>query len=158
MRGLSNSEECMSRMMVMASALYLALSACGDAEDDPLRARLSGADAEESLAALYEEIFVPHGCVECHDGDAPGGLAMTDPQEAHAQMVGVAAAGKKCEPMGSLRVEPGNADASLLVHKLEGHDAEAQPVCGNPMPIKTSLEPHEIARVRAWIDQGAPNN
>lgn len=158
MRELLKSEEYMRGMLVMAGALCFSLGACGDSQDDNLRARLNGAGAEESFAALYEEIFVPHGCVDCHDADAPGGLAMTDAQQAHAQLVGVAAAGKKCEPMGSLRVEPGNADASLLIHKLEGHDDEAQPVCGNPMPIKTNLEADEIARVRAWIDQGAPNN
>jgi hypothetical protein len=148
----------MRGLLVTVGALCLSLSACSEPEDGKLRARLSGAGAEESFVALYEEIFVPHGCVDCHDDDAPGGLAMTDPQLAHAQLVGVAATGKKCEPVGSLRVDPGNADASLLIHKLEGHDDEAQPVCGNPMPIKTNLEPDEIARIRAWIDQGAPNN
>ena len=109
----------------------------------------------ESFAALYAEVLVPRGCVGCHDADAPGGLDMTSAEGSYHALVGTPAEGSKCAPMGTLRVAPGDSNDSLLVHKLEGHDAASQPVCGKPMPQKQQLEAAEIERIRDWIDQGA---
>jgi hypothetical protein len=125
----------------------LSVSACGSPAEQ-------GAVAE-NFSALYAEVFVPKGCVGCHDADAPGGLDMSSADGSYQALVGAPAQGTKCAPAGTLRVAAGDSDGSLLVHKLEGHDATSQPVCGKPMPQKEQLEASQIERVRNWIDQGA---
>jgi mono/diheme cytochrome c family protein len=48
-------------------------------------------------------------------------------------------------------ITPGNSEVSLLVRRVMGLDGEDQmPLDGEPLPEAT------IARLRAWIDQGAP--
>ena len=52
--------------------------------------------------------------------------------------------------------EPGNADASVLVQKVEATEAGA---FGGPMPPSyTPLTEAELDTVRAWIEAGAPDN
>lgn len=109
----------------------------------------------EDFSALYAEVFVAEGCVDCHDADAPGGLDMSSAEIAYQALIDAPAQGGKCAPVGTLRVAPGDSDGSLLVQKLEGHDATSQPVCGKPMPQKEQLEASQIERVREWIDHGA---
>jgi hypothetical protein len=123
------------------------LAACGSTSQE--------GEVEESFAALYQDVLVANGCVGCHDADAPGGLDLTSVEFAYQGLVGAAAKGAKCAPMGTPRVAPGDSDGSLLVHKLEGHDASDQPVCGKPMPQMERVDPQDIERVRVWIDQGA---
>ena len=55
------------------------------------------------------------------------------------------------EVPANLRVNPGDADASYIVHKLEGTATvgEQMPLDGDP------LDPATIAAIRAWIDAGA---
>lgn len=53
-----------------------------------------------------------------------------------------------------LRVAPGDPDNSYLVNKIEGTN-----LCfGTQMPKVGSLTSAEIAIIRAWVAQGAPNN
>jgi hypothetical protein len=136
-------------MLVRAQVFIVCgwLAACGSTPQD--------GEIAEQFSALYQEVLVANGCVKCHDADAPGGLDMTSEEAAYQALVGAAAKGTKCAPAGTLRVAPGAADESLLVHKLEGHDAIDQPVCGKPMPQMTRLDEKAIERVRNWIDLGA---
>jgi hypothetical protein len=148
-------------MQRYASLLVLALtgSACGGSNGDPgLANQASKAEATESFAALYEDIFVPHHCTGCHDSKAPGQLDLSTAAGSYEQLVGVEAAGSACVAAGTLRVDPGHPDDSLLVQKLMGHDADGQPVCGQRMPQKVALSSDEIVRVRSWVESGAPNN
>jgi hypothetical protein len=145
----------MSQTWIKACALMM-LMACGSANDDSLSSNVNKAEAEESFAALYDEILVPNHCTGCHGTESALNLATRE--DAYAQMVGVEAKSKACSPTGTLRVSPGDASESLLIHKLEGHDAEGEPVCGKPMPQTEPLDPKEIERVRAWIDEGAADN
>lgn len=55
---------------------------------------------------------------------------------------------------GGLQVRPGDADGSPLVDKI----AESNPQHGSRMPTTGSLSQTQIAKIRAWIDQGAENN
>jgi hypothetical protein len=48
-------------------------------------------------------------------------------------------------------VEPGNADDSLLVQRIEG-------TVTPQMPLGGSLEAGEITTIRTWIDEGAKDN
>lgn len=92
-------------------------------------------------------------CVMCHlTGQEPANMKLA-PKAAYATLVGV-----KATETTLARVEPGKPDQSYLVHKLEGTHAtvggtgERMPTGGAP------LAPEQIAVIRAWIQQGAPNN
>jgi hypothetical protein len=71
---------------------------------------------------------------------------------AYAALVGVASTGKA----GAVRVIPGNPSGSYLVQKLEG----AADIVGLRMPRNGPpfLTDAQIALVRQWIQNGAPNN
>lgn len=76
-------------------------------------------------------------CNSCH-GEA-GGLST----RSHAAL---RAGGNK----GNL-IEPGNAEASLLVHYIDGRRGRSQ-----TMPLGAEkLRPEQIAAIRRWIDEGA---
>lgn len=136
--------------------LVLAASACGGSDgDSDLANQASQAEASESFAALYEDVFVPHHCVDCHGSKAPGALDMSTVDVAYEQMVGVAAAGGACVASDAMRVDPGNPAESLLIQKLQGHDASGRAVCGKPMPPEVALAAEDIDRVRSWIANGA---
>ena len=51
-------------------------------------------------------------------------------------------------------VEPGNADNSYLIHKLEN----APTIDFNPMPPGRGLDPAVIQEIRTWINNGADRN
>ena len=51
---------------------------------------------------------------------------------------------------GSRRIQPGNAENSLLLHRLTGNEF------GMQMPPTGPLKPEQIATIKAWIEQGAP--
>ena len=94
----------------------------------------------------------------CHsEGVAAGALVLDEEDVAWRNLVGVVAAGTRCDESGTIRVEPGNPDASLLVHKLEGVDAMDRDVCGDIMPNgRTSPFPEDVmAPIREWIMTGA---
>jgi ankyrin repeat protein len=48
-------------------------------------------------------------------------------------------------------IGPGNSEASHLYLRLVGKDT----IPGQPMPPTGSLQPDQIAKIKAWIDQGA---
>jgi hypothetical protein len=70
----------------------------------------------------------------------------------HSQLVGVASVGKA----GAVRVIAGNASGSYLIQKLEG----ASDIVGLRMPRNGPpfLTTEQIALIRQWITNGAPNN
>ncbi len=54
---------------------------------------------------------------------------------------------------GGPHVVPGNADGSPLVDKIEPN-----PQHNDRMPTTGPLSQNQIAKIRAWIDQGAEDN
>jgi hypothetical protein len=90
-------------------------------------------------------------CTGCHSGaGAPQGLNLSA-GASYGLLVNVASA----EVPSLMRVEPGNADDSYIIHKLEG----ASSIVGVRMPAGGPfLDQATIDRIRAWIDSGAPNN
>lgn len=92
-------------------------------------------------------------CVACHlTGQEPGNMKLA-PKAAYATLVGVPSAETKLK-----RVEPGKPDESYLVRKLDGTHVAAGGT-GERMPMGAEpLPPEQIAKVRAWIEQGAANN
>jgi len=119
---------------------------------------------DPTWTAIYDAIIVGGGCVGCH-GPGPASFIMqsaldlSDKDAAYAAMVGVAAMGMPCGPEGAAdRVIAGDADGSMLIHKLEDGVAGGGEVCGDRMPLGVTLPPSQIAVVRQWIDDGAMDN
>jgi len=105
-----------------------------------------------SFATDVNGIFIARGCTagNCHGGGS-GTLNLSSSAPGnYANLVGVTAAG---EPAFQ-RVEPGDAQNSYLVIKLEGRQSS-----GGRMPIgRPALSAAEIGTIRNWIQAGAPNN
>lgn len=106
-----------------------------------------------TFSFIQDNVFTPSCAVSgCHAGPSPAAGQDLSAGEAFANIVGI--------PSGQVpalqRVNPGNADDSYLVRKLEGGPAivNSQMPLGQP-PLSSEL----IAAVRSWIDAGAePGN
>jgi hypothetical protein len=89
-------------------------------------------------------------CVNCHRPQ--GGTPMNLVDDPYAALVGVASRQKA----GATLVVPGDPEASYLIHKIEGRSDIVQlrmPRSGPPY-----LTPGQIAVIRRWIENGAPND
>jgi hypothetical protein len=88
----------------------------------------------------------------CHSGTGtilPGVQDLTTADASFASLVGVSS----IEQPGMLRVNPGNANASYLINKLEG--TAAAPF-NTQMPLNgIPLDQAVIDNIRLWIDNGA---
>lgn len=96
--------------------------------------------------SIQANVFTPI-CTQCHVGaNAPQGLRL-DSANSYGALVGVASS----ERPELLRVEPGNPDASYLIHKLEGTAS-----VGARMPLGLPALPDAtILVIREWIASGA---
>jgi hypothetical protein len=118
---------------------------------------------DPTWTAIYDGIIVAGGCVGCH-GPGPASfidqsqLDLSDKDLAYSAMVDVPAMGEDCAGMSAPRIVPGDADGSMLIHKLENQLADGSDVCGDSMPLGALLPPSQIAVVRQWIDDGAMDN
>lgn len=129
-----------------AALLVMALSACE--HGDPLVDE--GGGLEPTLESIQTNIFSTSCALSgCHIGnDAPRGLDLSA-GNARENLVDVASGGVP----GFLRVNPGNADDSYLVLKLEGDER----IVGSRMPLNMPpLSSMEIGVIREWINSGAP--
>ena len=86
-------------------------------------------------------------CISCH-GPGEGGLVMGfSAQSFHRAVMGVQSS---CG--GKVYVVPGDAEASYLVHKVEGRAG----ICGARMPSSgPRLSDADVDLLRRWIDGGA---
>ena len=102
---------------------------------------------------IQVQILTP-ACVSCHtdEGRTPSGGLNLKSGTAYANLVGVASTGKP----GAVRVIAGNPSGSYLIQKLEG----APDIVGLRMPRNGPpyLTDAQIALIRQWIQNGAPNN
>ncbi len=99
-----------------------------------------------TLASIQANVF-DAACIVCHSGaSAPLGLRL-DAANSFTSLVGV----RSVENASTFRVNPGNPDASYLIHKLEGTASTGarMPLVGPPIPQAT------IDFVRQWISDGA---
>lgn len=105
---------------------------------------------QPTLASIQSNVFAPI-CSACHTGPSaanlPSGMDLSSAAASFANLVSVAS----LEQPLILRVAPGDADNSYLVHKLEGTaTVGARMPQGGPF-----LDQPTIDAIRAWIDQGA---
>jgi len=129
--------------------LYVDIHA-GDIE---LRAQLSAESQTVAITPALDDlqgkVFTPF-CSGCHTGTGstlPSVMNLTNADATYASLVGVFGIGDS----EVIRVEPGSAGSSLLVHKIEGTQR-----VGSRMPFRGSkLDSDTIAAIRQWIDSGA---
>lgn len=134
---------------VLSAALLLG-SCAGDGTglDANGRPIPPGPPANNDFQEIQDTIFTPI-CTTCHIGaGAPAGLRL-DAGNSYAMLVNVASA----EVPGTLRVNPGNPNASYLVQKIEGTAAVGVRMPANGPPY---LPQDRIDLVRRWITAGAP--
>jgi hypothetical protein len=105
-----------------------------------------------TLQSIQDNIFTPSCATSgCHDGPIgpglPAGQDLSSLASSFASLVGVASV----QVPSLLRVNPGNANSSYLVQKLEGTAASGSqmPLGGNPLSQTT------IDTIRDWINAGA---
>jgi len=134
-----------------APLLCSALTACagsGDGLDANGRPLDEGPGPGEPsvFSQIQDTIFTPI-CTQCHAGaSAPLGLRL-DAGNSYSQLVGVASV----EEPALMRVRPGDAGNSYLVHKIEGRASS-----GGRMPLGgPPLSPAQIDLIRSWIAGGA---
>lgn len=144
--------------------LVLALGACdeqGDGPDDGEAGdstgaeepgELDGADDADSggpgSGSLFADEVAPllAASCSCHSAGA-GGLAFDG--DAYGALVGVPANGADLS-----YVEPGDVEASYIVHKIRGTQASVGG-SGGSMPPSGPLTDAQIETIEAWIEQGA---
>ncbi len=103
-----------------------------------------------TLSAIQTDILDRHCVTDCHDlGKASAGLRL-DRGKTHAALVQRASAQIK----SAVLVAPGDPDRSYLMRKLGGAG-----IVGTRMPrLAPPLTAAQVARLRAWITRGAPND
>lgn len=109
--------------------------------------------AAPKLSELQDEIFGPV-CSGCHTGggaNLPASMNLSNAASTFAALVGVASS-----EQGTLqRVKPNDPDNSYVIRKLEGTPG----ITGARMPFGGPfLNQATIDKVKAWINDGAPNN
>ena len=131
----------------------------GDAGADSETGGHLGAGAAGSVT--YTEVFaILQACSDCHiyqaEGFEKGGqLTFQFQNIAYEELVGVPASGVACGSSSETRVVPGDSSHSLLYQKI----SESKPPCGAQMRHHAQpLAASDVALIRQWIDEGAPNN
>ncbi len=117
-----------------------------------------------SFSADVQPIFTASCAVTgCHVGPNPASSMNLSEGQAYTNLVDVFSVQAIASPPPGrattlFRVEPGNADSSYLIIKLEG-DQGAVGGIGGTMPLSASpLGQMTIDLIRAWIDAGAEDN
>jgi mono/diheme cytochrome c family protein len=137
-------------IVVLAGLAMMAARCSSSSPTTPTPTPPSGPTFSQQIQA---QILTP-ACVSCHtdEGRNPSGGLNLKSGSAYAALVGVASTGKP----GAIRVIAGNPSGSYLVQKLEG----APDIVGLRMPRNGPpfLTDAQVALIRLWIQNGAPNN
>ena len=139
----------------LAAAVFIGTAGC-----DESLSKLAGPtpSLEPTFGSIQREIFSTTdssgrlACVTCHTGRNPFAPMNLGAATAYAQLVNVASV----ERPSLRRVNPGNPDASYLIHKLEG----GPNILGARMPFGVGpfLTNGQILVIRRWITLGARND
>jgi mono/diheme cytochrome c family protein len=142
------------RAFALAACLVLSVASCAgdgtglDEFGNPLG--ISLVELSPTLASIQANIFTPV-CIQCHTGaSAPLGLVLTE-GVAWSNLVNVTSV----QDPTMNRVNPGSAESSYLVWKVEGRPG----IGGSQMPRGLApLSAEEISAIRSWVDGGAAAN
>lgn len=150
----------MTKMRILGSAAVVA-AAMGAAACDERLADLTGPtpNLSTTFSSIQRDIFEAADasgrpdCTSCHNAQLArfnGGLDLSH-AAAYANLVNAASVTKR----GAVRVIPGDAENSYLVHKLEGRPG----IVGQRMPVSGPfLSQGQIDVIRRWIELGAAND
>ncbi|MCK6517014.1 hypothetical protein L6R46_18380 [Myxococcota bacterium] len=144
-------------MTRLSLSLLLALTACGDKDTDDTA---TTDDTASEVVSYANDVWpiLERDCKSCHADDSyHPGFKLLDAASAYDVLL-------TDPPDDASRgfnayVVPGDADASLLVHKIE-----ADPSFGAQMPLAadyTTVMPMsdaDIQLIRDWVAAGAENN
>jgi mono/diheme cytochrome c family protein len=137
-------------LISFAIALAGLAAACGDKTP----AAPTNTTPTVTFSTQIQQQILDPACTSCHtdQGRTPASGLNLRSGVAHSQLVGVASVGKP----GAIRVIAGNPSGSYLIQKLEG----ASDIVGLRMPRNGPpyLTDAQIALIRQWIQNGAPNN
>lgn len=115
----------------------------------------------EPLMPVWSDIYerlIEKRCSNavCHGDAEAGELGLTGQAQALMAMINADPEGEDCGNDLNPMIVPGDPDASLLIHKLEGRDENGNPVCGHVMPIGGSrVSAASVQAIRQWISAGA---
>lgn len=145
MTALSRS---LARVVVLVVCLLAVAVGCE--HGDPVGMNENG--LQPTLSSLQENVFSTNCALSgCHAGPSPQQGLDLSAGATHDNVVNVAST----ERPEVDRVEPGNPDASYLVHKIEGRSS----IVGERMPLgREPLSQEQIDVIREWIANGAPDN
>jgi uncharacterized protein (TIGR03118 family) len=138
-----------------ATLRAIATDANGNVGSSAIKAVPVANTAAATLTQIQQAVFTPR-CTACHDGSQPASGSLPGAMDlregnAFASLVNVASR----EQPSLMRVTPGDADNSYIIHKLEG----APGITGARMPFGGPfLDQATIDQVRSWIASGAQNN
>jgi mono/diheme cytochrome c family protein len=139
-------------IVVVASAMMVA--GCGSSSSPTTPTTTTTTASAVTFSQQIQAQILTPACVACHtdDGRTPAGGLNLKSGTAFSQLVGVASSAKT----GATRVIAGNPSGSYLVQKLEG----ASDIVGLRMPRNGPpfLTDAQVALIRLWIQNGAPNN
>jgi hypothetical protein len=130
--------------------LALGITACGGSDSSPTTPSPAPEPLQPTFTSIRTNVLSVR-CVACHSGSgAPEGLNL----EANVAYLNLVNARSAQRP-ALLRVAPGSAETSYLIHKLDGRSD----IAGLRMPQGGPfLSTGDIQVIRTWIDQGAQNN
>lgn len=140
----------MKRRSYAWGALVLAsLSLPGCAQDGSRIPDVTGGELEPTLASLQANVFGLI-CSDCHNPNGPGPMPLDTEQNTYDNLVNV----QSFEVPPLLRVNPGDAENSYLIWKIEGRSS----IVFDPMPPppQPRLSQEQIDAIAAWIAKGAP--
>lgn len=135
-----------SLTLIMASSLAACTAGNGEGLDQNGLPVQPAPPVASDFQEIQDTIFTPI-CTQCHIGSgAPQGLRL-DAANSYALLVNVASS----EVPALMRVNPGNANQSYLLQKIEGTHS-----VGGRMPLGQAPLPQDrIDLVRSWISSGA---
>ncbi len=110
---------------------------------------------QPTLSSIQTNIFTPKCAIPgCHTGGNPTGQLSLQTGQSYNTLVGAGGTGVTSSGYGPrLRVQPGNANNSVLYLKVSGN------TLGGQMPQgMQALSAAEMSAIQTWINNGAQNN
>jgi mono/diheme cytochrome c family protein len=139
---------------IVAVAAAMMLAGCGSSSPTTPTPTPTPTPSGVTFSQQIQAQILTPACASCHtdDGRTPAGGLNLKSGSAFLNLVGVPSTGKP----GAVRVIAGNPSGSYLVQKLEG----APDIVGLRMPRNGPpfLTDAQVALIRQWIQNGAPNN
>ena len=139
------------RLGILSLSILLVAVGCSSSSSSP--SSPSPTPTVTFSTQIQQQIFNP-ACTACHtdDGRTPSSNLNLKSGVSISNLVNVASVGKA----GAVRVIAGNPSGSYLIQKLEG----AADIVGLRMPRNGPpyLTTEQVALIRQWIQNGAPNN